>query len=99
MAVARCDFPAARRSAEVGGVVLLRETLDQAVDAFLLHHGIELAAVGEDQADAFDRDVVHLPALAIVAHLKLDRQRLAAGADELRAHRRLVFSIALAAAR
>src|SRR5258708_17249493 len=69
-----------------GGGVLLREALDQAVDAFLLHHRVELGAVGQDQAHALDRDVEDSPALLGLAHLEVDRQRLAAGAHELPAH-------------
>src|SRR5438477_4111102 len=44
-------------AADRGGGVLLRQALDQAVDAFLLHHCVELRAVGENQAHAVDRDV------------------------------------------
>src|SRR5206468_3213264 len=72
--------------------------LYQRVDAFLLHHRVELRAVGEHQAHALDRDVEHLPALVGLAHLEVDRQRLAAGAHELRAHGGLVL-LGLVAAR
>src|SRR5258706_7398873 len=66
--------------------VLLREALDQAVDAILLDDRVELGAVGHHQAHALDHDVVHLPGLVGLAHVELDRQRLAAGTHELGAH-------------
>src|SRR5260221_1600746 len=66
--------------------VLLREALEQAVDAFLLDDRVEFRAVGHHQAHALDDDVVHLPGLVGLAHVELDRQRLATGAYELGAH-------------
>src|SRR5258708_17728976 len=63
--------------------VLLREALEQAVDAFLLDDRVELGAVGHHQAHALDHDVVQLPGLVGLAHVELDRQRLAARAPEL----------------
>src|SRR5262249_12578342 len=77
--------------AELGGAVLLLKALDQPIDAFLLHHGVEFAAIGQHQADSFHGDVVDLPALAFLAHLELDRQRLCARADGLRAPPRPVL--------
>src|ERR1700741_302868 len=62
-----------------GGRALGRHALDQAVDAFLLHHRVELGAVGEHQADALDHDVVDLPARIGLVHRVGELRRLGAG--------------------
>src|SRR5580765_5441863 len=56
--------------------VLVRQHLDEAVDAARADRRGERLAVGKHQAHAGDLDVVHLPARPAVGHLIVDAQRL-----------------------
>src|SRR4029077_14212767 len=63
--------------------VFLLQALDQAVDAGDAGDLVELAAVGEYQANAVDRDVVVHPARRRLFHRVINRHRRLACAQEL----------------